>query len=132
MPASVGVNAVTGQVLADWDHVQQSIGVILTTPIGSRVMRRDFGSEVPFLVDRPMTTQNVLAIYAATANALYPRQVGQTWYGEPRFRLRQCELVEANEQGRVTLNITGDYVPRGHLGDETVGASNLTFATSLL
>lgn len=128
--ASSGINKETGKSLEGWQHVQQSIAVILTTPIGSRVMRRDFGSEVPALVDRPMTSQNILAVYAATANALTPRKVGNYWYGEPRFRLRQCNLIEADESGLISLDIGGDYLPRGHLGDETVEAS-VQFAVAL-
>lgn len=131
MPKSSGIDAFTGQILSDWEHVKQSIADVLTTPIGTRVMRRDYGSEIPALVDRPMTASNILAVYAAAANALYPRQVGKAWYGEPRFRLRQCELVEASEQGSLHLNIGGDYVPRGHLGDETVEASNVSFSVAL-
>ena len=129
--SSSGVDGTTGQSLEGWPHVQQSIAVILTTPIGSRVMRRDFGSEVPALIDRPMTSQNILAVYAATTNALAPRMVGNSWYGEPRFRLRQCDLIEADETGSLTLNIGGDYLPFGHLGDETVGASNVSFSVVL-
>ena len=128
--SSYGVNNETGQILEGWPHVQQSIAVILTTPIGTRIMRRDFGSEVPALIDRPMTYQNILAIYAATANALTPRQVADYWYGEPRFRLRQCNLIEADESGSISLDIGGDYLPLGHLGDETVEES-VQFAVAL-
>lgn len=112
MAESVGVNRRTGQPLTDWEHVEQSIAVILTTLIGQRVMRREFGSEVPALVDRPMTTRVILAVYGATANAL------RRW--EPRFRLTKCELVRASVDGVLHLLIGGDYMPRGHLGDMTV------------
>lgn len=112
MPDSVGLHRITGRVIFDWEHVSQSIAVILTTVIGSRVMRREFGSEVPLLIDRPMTARVVLAIYAATANAL------RRW--EPRFRLRHCSVSRAGPDGVLHLVIGGDYMPRGHLGDRTV------------
>ncbi|MGD7246543.1 GPW/gp25 family protein, partial [Ralstonia pseudosolanacearum] len=49
-----GMNSSTGRAIADRPHLAQSIGDILTTPIGSRVMRRDYGSEVPDLIDQPL------------------------------------------------------------------------------
>ncbi|MCP6362631.1 GPW/gp25 family protein, partial [Klebsiella pneumoniae] len=70
MADSTGVNAATGAALTDWAHVQQSIKKILTTPIGSRVMRRDFGSDLPDLVDQKMIQRNVLAVYSAAATAI--------------------------------------------------------------
>lgn len=112
MAASVGLHRETGRPLTDWDHVVQSIIIILTTRVGSRVMRREFGSEVPALVDRPMTPKVILAIYAAAANAL------RRW--EPRFRLTRCEIAQASVTGQLHLIIYGDYMPRGHLGDFTV------------
>lgn len=116
MPASLGLNRQTGAVLTDFDHVLQSIAVILTTPVGSRVMRREFGSEVPFLVDRPMTPRVILAVYAATANAL------SRW--EPRFRLTSCNIVKGDVEGKLQIAISGVYMPKGHLGDFTVANDN--------
>ncbi len=112
MAASVGLHWETGHPITGWDHVVQSIIMILTTPVGSRVMRREFGSEVPSLIDRPITPRVILAVYAATANAL------RRW--EPRFRLTRCELAQATATGRLHLVLYGDYMPRGHLGDYTV------------
>ncbi len=37
-----GMNANTGKELEGIEHLKQSIIDILTTPIGSRVMRRDY------------------------------------------------------------------------------------------
>ncbi|MCV6588938.1 MAG: hypothetical protein OIF57_07920 [Marinobacterium sp.] len=48
-----GMDSVTGKPLADMAHIRQSITNILTTPIGTRVMRRDYGSVLPDLIDRP-------------------------------------------------------------------------------
>lgn len=94
----------TGAPLSGWPDVLQSIAVILTTPVGSRVMRRDFGSELPDLIDRPMTSEVMLAIYAATAGAL------ARW--EPRFRLTGVRLAEASARGRVALDLRGEHAGR--------------------
>jgi hypothetical protein len=117
MAYSAGLNAGRGAVLSDWGHVVQSIRKILTTPIGTRVMRREFGSELMSLIDRPMTDKNVLAIYAAVAVAIL------RW--EPRFRLRKAGVTQAKASGVVTISLLGEYYPRGHLGDYTVAEERL-------
>jgi phage baseplate assembly protein W len=98
---STGLNAETGRTLSGWPHVVQSIRDILTTPVGSRVMRREYGSELPLLVDRPMTQKVVLAVYAATAIAI------ARW--ETRFELTGVELREAGPDGRLSVVIYGRY-----------------------
>jgi phage baseplate assembly protein W len=131
MADSTGVNAATGKPLSDWDHVQQSIRKILTTPIGARVMRRDFGSDLPDLIDAKMTRKNILAAYSAAAAAI------AKW--EPRFRMRSGRVDRAGylttEDGRivrsgpggiVSIAILGTYFPRGHLGDYSIAESAST------
>ncbi|MBJ3641459.1 baseplate assembly protein, partial [Salmonella enterica subsp. enterica serovar Weltevreden] len=41
-----GMNASSGHAITDNEHIAQSIGDILLTPIGSRVMRRAYGSQL--------------------------------------------------------------------------------------
>lgn len=36
----------TGLAISELAHLRQSMGDILTTPIGSRVMRHEYGSQV--------------------------------------------------------------------------------------
>lgn len=91
----------TGQQIDGWDEVVQSIAVIITTPIGSRVMRREFGSEVMDLIDRPMTDSVILATYAATAQAI------ARW--ETRFELTGVALRQADVDGTVSLELWGTY-----------------------
>ena len=111
MPGT-GVNAQTGKALDGWAHVVQSIRKILTTSIGTRVMRREFGSELMSLVDAPMEGRVLLALYVATANAI------ARW--EPRYRLSKVTLLQANAAGKISLRLDGTYYPRGHLGDFTI------------
>lgn len=112
MADSAGLDRRGGRPSTGWQHVQQSIDILLTTPVGARVMRREFGSEVPDLVDRKMTPRLILALYAAAAAAI------RRW--EPRFRLTRAAVSEASEQGRLGLVLYGTYFPRGHLGDYSV------------
>ena len=60
----------TGHPLDELDHIRQSIVKIVTTPIGSRVMRRDYGSLIPELIDAPINDRLRLQIMSATADAV--------------------------------------------------------------
>lgn len=99
-----GTNASTGKWLTGVDHLRQSITKILTTPLGSRVMRRDFGSNLPNLVDAPMNAQTLTQLYAATAEAL------QNW--EPRIQVSQVVATSA-AVGQIEISLTGTYLPNG-------------------
>ena len=99
-----GIDATTGKRLSGLDHLRQSIRDILRTPIGSRVMRRDYGSRLFQLIDAPMNRSTLLDLYAATAEAL------ATW--EPRIRVDMVQATSA-EPGRVVLDISGEYLPDG-------------------
>ena len=48
-----GVNSRTGKRLSGSDHLRQSVSDILSTPLGSRVLVRDYGSDLFSLVDNP-------------------------------------------------------------------------------
>ncbi len=127
MADSIGLNHTDGRHIDDWDHVKQSIYVILTTRIGQRVLRRDFGSHLPDLIDAPMSSRVILALYVAIATAL------QRW--EPRFQLTKCQPVELTAGGLVGIELAGTYYPRGHLGDYTsqqTKKSRLLFAEQQL
>lgn len=81
-----GMNNQTGEGLADTlAHVQQSLFDILTTPVGSRIQRRDYGSVLPDLIDAPLNPKTVLRLYAATAIAV------MTW--EPRFKIASIRFI---------------------------------------
>lgn len=96
----IGMNAYNGRAIADRQHLAQSIADILTTPIGSRVMRREYGSQLADLIDWPLNSATRLQAYAATAMAL------MRW--EPRIRLSrvQLSLGEVPGQGILDLECT--------------------------
>lgn len=99
-----GMDVNTGKELEGIEHLKQSIVNILTTPIGSRIMRRDYGSRLLELVDRPINRDFTLEIYAAVAEAL------QKW--ETRFKLEKVKITEVKE-GKVTIDLEGLYLPDG-------------------
>lgn len=97
-----GMNKDTGKRLAGVAHLRQSIQDILSTPLGTRVMRPTYGSRLPELIDRPVDDVLLIDLYAATADAL------ENW--EPRFELRRVQAVQPTE-GRITITIEGLYLP---------------------
>ena len=99
-----GIDASTGKALGGIAHLEQSVRDILTTPVGSRVLLRDYGSRLRELVDRPLGPALLAAIQAEAAGAL------ARW--EPRLRLRRIR-AESASGGRVTLSVEGDYLPDG-------------------
>jgi uncharacterized protein len=100
----LGMNRETGAPLDGIAHLKQSIRDILTTRVGTRVMRRDYGSELPALVDRPMNEELTVDLYAATAGAL------ENW--EPRVRLEAVQVTVA-APGRIELSLRAVYLPDG-------------------
>lgn len=98
----IGMHATTGRALADNAHLAQSVADILTTPIGSRVMRREYGSQLPDLIDAPTNDATRLKAYAAIAMAL------MCW--EPRLRLSRVQLFLGDQPGQAVLDIEGTRV----------------------
>jgi phage baseplate assembly protein W len=96
-----GMSKTTGKYLDDLEHLKQSIVDILTTPIGSRVMRREYGSNLFYLVDRPVNRDFLQQIYAAVAEAL------ERW--EPRLSLKKVTVDEVKD-GCITLSLSGVYL----------------------
>lgn len=94
-----GLSRITARVIDLDSHLTQSITDILTTPKGSRVMRRDYGSLLPELIDAPINGETVVDVFAATAEAL------DAW--EPRLRLRRVEIA-SSAAGTMTLLLTGE------------------------
>ncbi|MBK2258997.1 GPW/gp25 family protein [Francisella philomiragia] len=103
-----GISRDTGKYLSDIDHVRQSIRDILTTPKGSRVMLRDYGSDLPKYRDYPINRTLIAKIYKATAEAI------DKW--EPRVRLSGSKFkIETDETGKLALSIDFIYRPNGQL-----------------
>ncbi|AUW59433.1 oxidoreductase [Sphingobium sp. SCG-1] len=94
-----GMHRGTGKRLTDEAHIAQSIGDILTTPVGSRVMRREYGSRLPELIDKPMNAATRLLMAAASAGAI------RRW--EPRVRLSRVQLTSGGADGSMAVLLTG-------------------------
>jgi phage baseplate assembly protein W len=98
------MNANTGKKISEIAHIKQSIANILSTPIGSRVMRRDYGSRLFERIDQPINGDLIAEIYSDVVEALF------TW--EPRFEVEQV-TVQSIEKGKITIDLIGSFVKDG-------------------
>jgi phage baseplate assembly protein W len=107
-----GLSRHTGREIDLGAHIAQSINDILTTPKGSRVLRRDYGSRLPDLIDAPMNGETLVDAFAETAEAL------DLW--EPRLKLRRVQVTKA-ASGQMTILLSGEV-----LGAETTISTEVT------
>ncbi|WP_218644497.1 GPW/gp25 family protein [Thiomicrorhabdus cannonii] len=99
----------TGKAISGMDHLRQRIADVLTTPIGTRVMRRDYGSRVFELIDNPTNerfkVEMTMAVYEAfkdPVNGLYDLVLTSV-------------TVTADTTGQSYVDIEGKYVPSGEM-----------------
>ncbi len=95
----LGMSASTGKPLSGDAHLAQSIGDVLSTPIGSRVMLRDYGSLLPELMDSPINAALPMLLRAATAIAI------DRW--EKRIVVSRVRFSGDPAQGQLTIQIDG-------------------------
>lgn len=94
-----GMSAITGRAIEGVEHLAQSISDVLTTPLNTRVMRRDYGSLLPELVDQPFNGQTRTLLFGAIATAL------MRW--EPRVRIKRLSLSLGDSPGAFVLDVEG-------------------------
>ena len=98
------MNRDTGAAISTVEHIGQSISDILTTRLGTRVMRREYGSLLPELVVQPFNNATRLRVYAASVMAI------MRW--EPRVSVTRVQLHGATLQGQVVIDIEGRILDR--------------------
>lgn len=99
--AAIGMSRETGKQIELTEHINQSLNDIFTTPIGSRIQRREYGSYLFELIDSAGNEAGKLRLLAALIDA------ASRW--EPRVVLETADL-SINMAGEITL----DYAARLH------------------
>lgn len=97
-----GMNRYTGKFIEGVDHINQSIEVGITTPLGSRIHRRWLGLDSR-LIDRPANVSSIGFHVYAIAQAFDK-------YKETRWFLSTVNLLSVNAQGQVALQVNGGIV----------------------
>lgn len=100
----LGMNRDTGLEAADIEHIRQSVRDILVTPIGSRVMRRTYGSLLSELIGQPQNPALPLQLMSACYMAILQ------W--EPRVKLTAI-TYEPDYNGSAVVEITGSRTDTG-------------------
>ena len=91
--------------------IRQSLHDIFTTPIGSRIQRREYGSYLFALIDAPMNPANRLRLAAALVDA------ATRW--EPRVPLESA-TVEVRMDGKTVLNYRARLLDDAELQAQSV------------
>lgn len=91
-----GMSATTGLLLDEEAHIRQSVRDILTTPVGSRIERREYGSLLPDLIDQPGDAANRMRMMSATVMAII------RW--EPRLAVQKA-TIDLDMAGTVTIDM---------------------------
>lgn len=100
---STGMDRQTGRRITGDAHLAQSIADILTTPKGTLVMLRDYGSDLPDIIDQPLNGETLIDVFQATAEAL------DLW--EPRLKLERVQITRARAgfaELELSAEITGN------------------------
>lgn len=95
----IGMDRRTGQPITGFAHLRQSIEDILSTPLGSRRHRPEYGSGLRRYVDLPVTEGWKGAVQAEAARAL------GRW--EPRVQLSSIKAV-AVLNGQITFQLVAE------------------------
>ena len=97
---SMGMDRQTGRWISSYEHLRQSIQILLTTAIGTRVERRHIGSLIPELIDYPTSDYYIMLLYAAIASVISKH--------EPRLTITQIYAeTDVSNVGRVVITIEG-------------------------
>jgi phage baseplate assembly protein W len=92
-----GLSRITGRPIGGVDLLRQSIEDVLTTPIGTRVLRRDYGSDLPSRIDAPLNGATIADVYADVAQALDAHIAD--------FQLDRVQIIDASGTGRFSFRL---------------------------
>lgn len=93
---SGGMSAKTGRMISEDEHIWQSVRDILTTPIVTRIERREYGSIIPELIDQPGTPANRMRLMSASIMAII------RW--EPRLSIQKA-TIDLDAAGNVGIDM---------------------------
>ncbi len=103
----IGMSRTTGKQIDRSAHIGQSLLDIFTTPIGSRIQLRDYGSYLFDLIDSTMNPAGQLQLTAALVDA------ANKW--EPRAKITHAKITHAkikvDKNGQTTLEYQIDTTP---------------------
>lgn len=85
-----------GSNMTEQEHIRQSIADIIPTPLGSRVMRRNYGTQLADLLDQPISEGLYLKCYSTIYSGILQ------W--EPRIQVSQISIAEL-KSGQMIIDL---------------------------
>lgn len=95
-PHRIATNKYTGKAISSIQRIQQIIQDILTTRKGTRLMRPEYGSYIPLLIDSAMNDAGILRLKAAIATAIV--------INEPTLSVTKIQ-ISTNTKGHAIADI---------------------------
>ena len=95
----IDIDRVTGEPVQGWDRIKQSIHVILSTRLRTRMMRLWWGSNFIVMQDKPGNEEVIMTGMMAAIVAI------NTY--EPEFKVTRVTIDEFDETGAITFTIEG-------------------------
>jgi hypothetical protein len=95
----VDIDPDTGAYVQGWARISKSIITILTTPIGTRLMREWWGSSFRDMLDKPMNMETMVQGIIAAVEAINQY--------EPEFKVTTLTVDSASSDGSIQFTIGG-------------------------
>ncbi|WP_029083408.1 GPW/gp25 family protein [Bradyrhizobium sp. th.b2] len=95
----VDIDRFTGALIQGWERIKQSIYVILTTRLRTRLMRLWWGSKFIDMQDKPGNQEVLMAGMMAAIAAI------NTY--EPEFKVTRVSIDSFDASGEITITIEG-------------------------
>ncbi|SHH06346.1 GPW/gp25 family protein [Bradyrhizobium erythrophlei] len=95
----IDIDRETGEYIQGWPRIKQSIFVILTTRLKSRLMRLWWGSQFIDMQDKPMNEETIMSGMMAAISAI------NTY--EPEFKVTRVSIDSADASGDITITVEG-------------------------
>ncbi|WP_316207394.1 GPW/gp25 family protein [Bradyrhizobium sp. SZCCHNR3118] len=95
----VDIDRKTGEYVQGWPRIKQSIETILTTRIGTRLMRLWWGSNFINMQDKPGNEETLMTGMMAAISAI------NTY--EPEFKVSRVSVDSFDSSGEITITVEG-------------------------
>ena len=95
----IDIDRTTGELIQGWPRIKQSIIVILTTRLRTRLMRLWWGSKFPDMQDKPSNEQTLMEGMMAAIAAINSY--------EPEFKVTRVTIDEADATGSIVITVEG-------------------------
>ncbi|WP_396604894.1 GPW/gp25 family protein [Bradyrhizobium sp. YCK136] len=95
----IDIDRYTGELIQGWERIKQSIFVILTTRLRTRLMRLWWGSKFNEMQDKPGNEEVLMSSMMAAISAI------NTY--EPEFKVTRVVIEDMGPDGEITITVEG-------------------------